>query len=163
MANLVHMLEGTSLTWTDAGGDNVFDIGGLASDAVRAGASDDLGAGARSEWYRYTLTIDGFDTDPVVDEAVNLYLSFSEDNTAFDGDLTSSDAASAKVVLPNLLFLNSAIVQTTTAANELIISGKVRILHRYVQPVIHNATADALLSSSDAHKFVLTPTPPQIQ
>jgi hypothetical protein len=32
-----------------------------------------------------------------------------------------------------------------------------------VSPVVHNNTADALLSTSDAHKVTLTPIPPEVQ
>ena len=61
------------------------------------------------------------------------------------------------------MYLGSASVQTTTAADNLIISGLVNIPFRYVSPVVHNNTADALLGTSDAHKFILTPVPPEVQ
>jgi len=162
MANKVYINEETTKTWTDTGGDYTMDLGALAADAVRVGAQGDLGAAPRPDQYSWKLVIDGFDTAPVVGETVDLYLAFS-DGTNIDGDVGVSDAAGATVDLPNLLFLGSAVVQTTTAGDNLIISGMVQIAQRYVSPVIHNNTADALLSTADSHKFILTPVPPEVQ
>ena len=166
MANLVYINEGTSLTWTNTGGDYALDLGGLAAGGVRAGTEGNLGAAPRSDMYRWTLVIDGWGTDPAVGETVDLYLAFSHDGTQAtrDGDLSGTDGAGTTVSLPNLLFLGSAVVQTTTAADEIVCSGVVQILHRYVTPVIHNqSAADALLGTSDEHKFILTPIPTEIQ
>ena len=162
MANKVYINEETTKTWTDTGGDYAMDLGALAADAVRVGTQGDLGAAPRADQYSWKLVIDGFDTAPVVGETVDLYLAFS-DGTYVDGDVGTSDAAGATVDLPNLLFLGSAVVQTTTAGDNLIISGMVQIAQRYVSPVIHNNTADALLSTADSHQFILTPVPPEVQ
>lgn len=165
MPNEILIKEGTSLTWTDTGGDYALDLGSLAADAVRAGTEGDLGASPRAGRYRWTFVVDGFDTAPVVGETVDLYLAFSHDGTQAtrDGDLSGTDGASVEAVLPNLLFLGSAVVQTTTAGDEIVVSGEVSISHRYVTPVVHNNTADALLGSSDAHKFILTPIKDEVQ
>lgn len=165
MANLIYHLPETGHAWSDATTalDDTLDLGGLASGSVRAGDIWDRGASAYPAWFTWHFIVDGFDTAPVVGEAVNLYLAFSYDGTSIDGDLSGTDAGSSTVVLPNCKFLGSAVVQTTTAANELIVSGQVFIIQRYVIPVVHNNTADALLSTSDAHTFALKPVPPQIQ
>ena len=166
MANLVYINEGTSLTWTDTGGDYALDLGGLSAGAVRAGTEGSLGAAPRSGMYRWTFVVDGWDSSPAVAETVDLYLAFSHDGTQAtrDGDLSGTDGAGTTVSLPNLLFLGSAVVQTTTAGDEIICSGIVQIFHRYITPVVHNRSAgDALLSTSDAHKFILTPIPAEIQ
>jgi hypothetical protein len=162
MANKVYIAEETSKTWTDTGGDYVMDLGSLAADAVRVGAQGDLGAAPRADQYSWKLVIDGFDTAPVVGETVDLYLAFS-DGTNVDGDVGTSDAAGSTDDLPNLLFLGAASVQTTTAGDNLIISGVCQITQRYVSPVIHNNTADALLGTADSHKFILTPVPAEVQ
>jgi hypothetical protein len=151
MANKVYIQEETAKTWTDTGGDYTLDLGSLAPDGVKVGAQ-----------YAYKFVIDGFDTAPVVGETVDLYLAFS-DGTYVDGDVGTADAAGFTADLPNLMYLGSASVQTTTAADNLIISGLVNIPFRYVSPVVHNNTADALLGTSDAHKFILTPVPPEVQ
>ena len=162
MPNKVYIAPEPPHVWTDTGGDDTLDLGGLAADAVRQGDQWDMGASARSAWYEWRLVIDGFDTAPVVGETVDVYLAFS-DGTNHDGDLGVTDSASSTATLRNLLFLGSATVQTTTAANELIVSGQVQISSRYVTPVVHNNTTDALLSTADAHKFILTPIPHEVQ
>jgi hypothetical protein len=162
MANKIYINQETSKTWTDTAGDYTMDLGSLAADAVRVGQQGDLGAAPRADMYAWKLVIDGFDTAPVVGETVDLYLSFS-DGVNVDGQVGTSDAAGSTVQLPNLLFLGAASVQTATASDELIISGTCQITQRYVSPVIHNNTADALLGTSDAHKFILTPVPAEVQ
>lgn len=162
MANKVYIAEETAKTWTDTGGDYTLDLGSLAADAVRVGAQGDLGAAPRADQYQFKLVIDGFDTAPVVGETVDLYLAFS-DGTYVDGDVGTADAAGFTSDLPNLMYAGSASVQTITAGDNLIISGLVQITQRYVSPVIHNNTANALLGTADAHKFILTPVPPEVQ
>ena len=162
MPNKIYIAEEVAKTWTDTGGDYTIDLGGLAADAVRVGGQGDLGATPRADQYSWKLVIDGFDTAPVVGETVHLYLAFS-DGTNVDADVGTSDAAGSTDDLPNLLFLGAASVQTTTVSDKLIISGVCQITQRYVSPVIHNNTADALLGTADSHKFILTPVPPEVQ
>lgn len=162
MPNKLYVNQETSLTWTDTGGDYTMDLGGLAADGVRVGAQGDLGSGARASLYEWRLIIDGFDTAPVVNQAVEIWLAFS-DGTNHDGDISTSDSAGASTDLYNCHALGAAIVQTTTAANELIVSGTVEIVSRYVSPIVYNRTSDALLSTADAHKFILTPSPLELQ
>lgn len=169
MPNKVYNADETSKVWTDdtTGGDYTLDLGGMLTNVVRAGDIGDLGASPRATLYRWTLVIDGFDagTPPVVGDHVDLYLAFSHDGTqaTTDGDLSGTDGNSDTATLMNLMPLGSAVVQTNTAANELVCSGVVEIFHRYVIPVVHNNTVDTLLGSADAHKFILTPVPPEIQ
>jgi len=164
MANKIYINEETQLVWAASGGDFTLDLGTSGGDAggVRVGARGDLGAAARSEWYEWRMLIDGFDTAPVVGENVDIYIATS-DGTVEDGEVGTADADGATTDLPNLTFLRSATVQTTTAGNNLQVSGIVRIVARYVSPVIHNNTADKLLSTADAHQFLLTPVPPEVQ
>lgn len=165
MVNKIYINPETAIVWTDTGGDETLDLGSLAAGAVRVGDIADLGVAPRSEFYEWKLIIDGFDTAPVVGETVDLYISYSDQATAGreDGDVGVVDGAGATTDLPNLEYLGSAVVQTTTDADELIVSGKVRITSRYAIPVVHNNTADALAGTSDAHRFELTPVPPEIQ
>ena len=163
MPNKIYGAQETPIVWTDTGGTYALDLGGLAAAAVRVGAQGDLGSGSRSTRYHWELVIDGFDTAPVVGETVLLYIAKAMVTTDIPGDIGASDAAGSTVQLPNLTYLGQAVVQTTTAANELIVAGEVEILSRYVSPVVYNATADALLSTADAHTFKLWPVPPEVQ
>ncbi len=168
MVNKLFINPETSITWTDSGGDELLDLGGLVADGVVMGSFLDLGSGARSSEYWYELTIDGFDAGPIVGESVLLYLSFSNATTNFDGNPTTDPTATAQGTmtadqLRNVLQLDAAVVYSVTAANELKVSGRVFIGARFVSPVVHNDTIDVLLGTSDAHKFVLTPIPPELQ
>jgi hypothetical protein len=164
MVNKVYINEETAITWLNTGGTYALDLGTTGGDAgaVRVGARGDLGAAPRSEWYAWRMHIDGFDTAPVVGEEIDVYLALS-DGTNEDGDVGTADANGATTDLPNLKYLTTLTVQTTTAGNDLNRGGVVRITERYVSPVVHNNTADKLLSTADAHKFSLTPIPPEIQ
>ena len=164
MANEIYLVRGTPIVWTDSGGDEEMDLGGLAADATMGGSYYDRGASATNDEYEWELVIDGFDTAPVVGESVDLYVSGSNDTTNFDGQPTSlptdtADTATGPTtdMLNNMHYVGSATVHSTTAADELIVRGTCRITSRYFFPVIHNATADALLSSGDAHKLTMTP------
>ena len=162
MPNKVYINPEAAHTWTDTGGDDTLDLGGLAADAVKVGDQWDMGIAARADMFEWRLVIDGFASAPTVGETVDLYLAFG-DGTYIDGDVGAVDAAGATADLPNLMFLGSAVVQTTTAGDDLVISGTVQILSRYVSPVVHNNTGIGLLATSDSHKFILTPAPSEVQ
>lgn len=163
MTNLIYYNPETSITWS-VGGTPDLDLGGLAADAVRVGQQRDLGANSIAGLYHWVLYIDGFDTAPVVGERVEVYLA-GGDGTRVAGDVGTSDAAGTTVSLPNLWQLTGAAVQTTTAANNLVVFGvdPIQIFTRYISPVIHNDTNDALLGTADAHLFIVTPVPQEIQ
>lgn len=170
MANKLYIAEEAVRLWTDAGNspDEALDLGGLAAGAVAMGSFHDLGAAPRAQDYMWELRIDGFATAPVVGEPVLLYLAFSNATTIFDGEPTTDPTTTVEgtmtvAQLRNALFIGAATVYSTTAADELKVSGKVRITHRYVSPVVHNDTADALASASEFHSFKLWPIPPEIQ
>ncbi len=159
---------GTTTTWTDTGGDKLMDLGGLAAAALVMGAFLDLGVSPRPTLYSFELTIDGFDTAPVVNEVVTLRFSQSNATTNFDGNPTTDPTTSAEGTITaaqatNTLLAGVAVVYSTTAGNELKISGVIELFGRYVAPVIENNTADALLSTSDAHTLILTPVTQDIQ
>lgn len=158
MPNKIYAAAETALTWTDTGGDYALTLASLAADGVRVGAQRDLGSGSRSRLYEWRFVVDGFSTSPVVGETVDVYVAYS-DGTYVDGNVGTSDAAGSTVALPNLLFLGSATVQTTSATDDLVISGQVEIAARYVSPVVHNNTVDALSGG----RFILTPVPDEIQ
>ena len=158
MPNKIYLAPETAQTWTDTGGDYALTLASLAADGVRVGAQHDLGSASRSRLYAWRFVVDGFGTAPVVGETVDVYLATS-DGTYVDGNVGTSDAAGSTVALPNLLFLGSATVQTTTTTDDLVISGQVELSHQYVSPVVHNNTADALSGG----RFILTPVPDEIQ
>lgn len=167
MANKVYIAPETSITWTDSGGDEALDLGGLAADAGRQGDQRDLGAGSRAVLYEWILFIDGFDTAPVVGQTVDLYFAQSNGTEGDGAGVSFSDtgdgALASTNILPNLKLAGSVVVRSTTAADDIVARGVVALTSRYVVPVVHNNTADALLSTSDGHKVILTPVPPEVQ
>lgn len=164
MANKIYVNPETAFSWSDAGADLVLDLGtsGGAADGVCVGARKDLGAAARAEYYEWRIKIDGFDTAPVVGESIDIYLATS-DGTVEDGEVGVASADGTTAALKNCHFIGSVIVQTTTAGDNLQASGICRVVSRYVSPVVHNNTADKLLSTSDDHWFWLTPCPAEVQ
>jgi hypothetical protein len=168
MPNKLYIAPETTIEWLNTGGDLDCDIGGLAANAVQMGAYHDMGAASHAEQCKIEMLIDGFDTQPVEGETVDLYLSFSDETTGFDGKPTTDPTASAEgtmtvAQLKNCLRVDSAVVVSTVAADVLKITAIVRIPARYVSPVVHNNTADALLSTADAHSIKLTKIPPEVQ
>lgn len=178
--NDVYINPGNSRQWSDTVGgaiDEQMDLGSLAADGVRCGSYSDLdvdfggGAGtARPDEYEWELVIDGFATAPVANQTVDLYFTQSSDATQFDGELTTAptdtvDASSdpSTNMLSNMLYAGSCVVISTTAGDELRARGVIRLTSRYVAPVIHNNTDDALLGTSDAHILTLTAIPYQVQ
>lgn len=170
-ANKVYIAPEASRTWTDAGtgGDELLDAGGLAAAALVMGSFHDLGSASRADTYNFEMFIDAFDTDPVVGETVDLYFCQSNATTNFGGipgtdPTTTVEGAITLDEVKNCMFAGSASVHTTTAASAILkITGLVRLTSRYVAPVIHNNTADALLSTSDAHLVVLVGVPSEVQ
>jgi len=164
----IYVAPETSITWTDSGGDEVLDLGSLAADGLVMGSYHDMGSASHASDCMLEVTIDGFDTAPVVGEAVNVYLSFSNATTNFDGNPTidPQDATAGTITaaqVDNCLFVGSLIVYSTTAGDELKNTFHVSVKSRYVSVIIENATADALLGTADAHTIDLTPIPYESQ
>ena len=168
MANEIRYKLDTAITFSDdtTGGTYTLDCGGLAADAVRISDQADIGITTANQEpikFRWSMVVDGFDTAPVVDETVDVYLAFGRSSSDIDGDIAATDGAGTTVSLPNMKQIGKCVVQTTTAGNELRASGEVSITSRYVTVVIHNNTVDALLSTSDAHTFTLEGVIPEVQ
>lgn len=161
MANELYLDIGSAITWTDTGGDEDLDLGGLAAGSVRLGSYHDWGVDPRPGFYQLTIFIDGFDTAPVVDESVLTYIAESQDNTNWSGPVApndTTDAAGSTATIPNLsLGPFPVFVHSTTAGDDLVKVYDFFSSNRYHAPVVHNNTADALLSTSDAHKIIITP------
>ena len=166
MANKIEIQVEAVVRWLVSGGDETIDLGQATAGAVEVGSYRDWGAAPRPAWYYWWLDIDGFDTAPVVGETVNLYVTESEDSTLWTGPESPSDTGRGTGVLerlPNLRPLGNARVWSTTAGNNLTKAGVAFIPGRYFAPVVHNATADNLLSTGDAHEVRFYPIPDEIQ
>lgn len=157
MANEIYTVRGTSNTWTDSTGDSTMTLSGLAADAGRVGAQWDRGAGALPALFEWRIVIGGFATAPVVGEIVKLYFALS-DGTNIDGIVGTTDTALASTnILPNLIYAGAVVVRSTTTTDDIVASGHVYLPSRYISPVLHNAAADNLEATANAHKVILTP------
>ncbi len=112
--------------------------------------------------------IGGFDTAPIVGEAVALWITQSKTGVDFDGRVTTDPTSTVEGVATaeqagNCLPAGGVRVYSITAADELQCRRVVRLTGRYVAPIIINHTQDALLSTSDSHKVILTPIPQEAQ
>ncbi len=168
MPNKVYTAPEASTTWTDSGGDKTMDLTSLAADGLVIGAYLDRGSGSRATKYHYNFIVGGFSTAPIVGESVLLFFSQSDDGTNFDGQPTTAPGAATEGSITenqanNCLYVDTAIVHSTTAADKLQISGEVILTGRYISPVVHNKTADALSSTSASHSVELTPIPDELQ
>ena len=171
MANKIYTNREASRTWSDTGttSDELLDMGGLAADAVVMGSFWDRGAGAIATLYEAVFLITGFDTAPVVGETVLLYFVESNTTTGFDGKPSTepTDTAEGTMTLNQIKNIGIPVVilsvVSTTAADKIQARARIVLTGRYIAPVVHNNTADALLSSSDAHLITLTPIPDELQ
>lgn len=153
---IVFLVRGTPVVWGDTAGDLVLLLNNLAAGAGRVGAQKDWGTGAQPDEYNWRFTCQ-FETEPVVDETIDLYLSTS-DGTEEDGQVGIIDAAlSAENKLKNLMYIGSLTVDVATVDIDFTASGVCRIPERYVCPVVFNNTVDNLQATNDTGEFTLTP------
>jgi len=158
MANKVLMQEETPIVWAASGGDYALTLSSVSAGAVRVGQQGDLGAVPRSRWYKWRYVNDSFGSAPTVGQTVNIHWAPS-DGTYTDGNVGTSDAAGSTVALPNIKFLGSATVQTTSTTDDIVTSGTVELADRYGAPVIDNNTSVTITGG----RFELTPIPDEIQ
>jgi len=168
MTSKAYISPETVTTWTGSGGDKVLTLASLAADAVAMGAFQDLGASPRSQDYAFELKIGGFSTAPVIGADVDLYFSQSIATTNFDGNPTTDPAPSTVGTmttdqLKNLMLVDVAIVPSTSTTDGMKITGVARLTSRYVSPVIHNNTVDALANTATGHSLILIPVPLEAQ
>lgn len=166
MPNLVYFAANqTPVVWTDTTGDLAMTLANLANDAVRIGAVKDFGAATdRSEWYEWRLIIGGLVSTATIGETADLYFATdSEDQDGEDGNVGTGDALGATGMLPNLKFAGSAVTRSGTITDDNAASGIIRLVGRYISPVVHNQNSTNLQNTSNIHKVILTPIPPEIQ
>ena len=159
--------EGTTITWTDSGGDEELDLGGADGDAgdVCVGSYHDFGAAPRPFDYRLDIDIDGFSSAPTVGQQVLVYISEASSTSLFTGPEAPADTTDSTGDinrLPNMLGPFPVTVRSTTSGDNLRASYEFRSSSRYLAPVVHNATAVELLTSSDAHTVKITPLYPNV-
>ncbi len=157
MASKAYIARETPVVWSDTG-TPALGLNDLAAGAGRVGARHDFGTGSRAGDFSWRFTCQ-FDTQPVLGETVDIYLSTS-DGTEEDGQVGTADAAlSAEDKLKNLHYIGSLIVDVQTVDIDFTVSGVTFIPTRYVSVVIFNNTIDNLQATDDTGEFTLTAIP----
>jgi hypothetical protein len=149
---------GTAVTFDAAGTDVVFTLTSLAAGAGRQSAQHDFTDAARPYKYRWRASVK-FSTAPVVGERIDYYYkSALTSTTILDNDDGTGDIAlSSTDKLRNLHYIGSIIVDEAATGVEMVASGTISIMERFVHIVCHNATADVLSATSTDMSFTLTP------
>ena len=165
MANLILNQPGTDIVWQDTGSSptHIITLTSLATTVARQGVTHDFGATtARSRLFSWRAWVQ-FDTNPVVDEQVDIYLKTS-DGTTWDNDDAEGDAdVSALLKLKNCHLLKSIIVDEAVLDVTMSASGVIEISAQEVAPIFHNATVDSLRDVANVHGFRLRPVPDEVQ
>jgi len=163
MANKIYTAYETATVWTDSTGDLAMTLQNLAASAGRQGATLDRGTASKPGWFLWTFETQ-FETTPVVDEIVQLFLKVSQDDTVFTNDDGEGDIAlSATNKTKNLIPLRSLIVDKAAADVTMMVSDIIFLPWRSIVPVVYNGTADNLQNTANVNKFTLYPIPPEIQ
>lgn len=166
MANAVFQKAGTSVTWKDSGGDLAITLQNLAAGAARQGATKDWGdlSTARPTRYKWRLRL-SFESAPIVGEVVEVYWKSSPDNTAWDNDDGTGDAAvSSADKLRNCTLIGTLIVDEAAADVFMSLQGVFENFERYGAPIIYNRSAgDNLQNTANDATFVVTPIYDELQ
>jgi len=166
MPNKVYQHDETTLVWTSSGGDYALTATSLATVTGRQGAMADLGSAARARRYAWRAYVK-FSTTPVVGEVVYVYLKTGSGATAGarpDNDDGTGDIAVSSIdKLKNLQLIGPIIVDEAATGVEMVASGEIWLPHRWVAPVLWNATVDTLSATGTDIGFELTPIPDEIQ
>jgi hypothetical protein len=162
MANLVYRHVGTPLTFTDSGGDCVLALNNLGEAAGIISARYDRGAGDLPVRHQWIATVQ-FDTAPVINEIVEIYL-IESDGTYADATSGSSGGAMATAQRYNCKLIGTIYVETASADVDFIASGICNIYQRYIQIAVWNGSAgDHLQATANTGRVILTPMADEIQ
>jgi len=160
VANEVLQKQGTSITWTSAGGDETLDLSSLADGGGRAGDEHDFGA-TFAPRVHIQMTLD-FNVAPTAGETVDVYWASSPDGTDYDGECTGSDAAyNDENDMKRLHLVGSLICTNDTDPQRQ--SWTFFLPARYGLPVVSNQSGQALTATGTDQTVVVTPIIDEVQ
>jgi len=161
----VYEKRGTSVTFTNTGGDKLLNGKNLAAGAGRLSAFTDLGDGAKPGWYEVRAKT-GWTASPAVTDYMRVAL-FSSDGTNSDAGVAydaTNDAALTLAQINAASIVCTPVQAHTADANAKGSSSMVWISSRYVAAGVYNASATkTLLNTDGATAIILTPVYPDIQ
>ena len=161
----VYEKRGTSVTFTNTGGDKLLNAKNLAAAAGRLSAFLDLGAAAKPGWYEVRAKT-GWTANPAVTDYMRVAL-FESDGTNSDAGVAYHETNDAALTLAQINAASTVCtpVQAHTAdANAKGSKSVVWLTSRYVACGVYNASATKTLLDTDAATaIILTPVYPDIQ
>lgn len=149
----INQTQGTTVTWTSAGGDETLDLTSLANAAGRQGDEHDFGA-TFPERVRIELVVD-FNAAPTAGLTMDVYWASSDDGTNYDGEASGSDAAFALADCPRLHYVGSLVASNDTDPQRA--SWVFFLPARYGLPVVYNASGQALTNVGTDQIVTVTP------
>ena len=164
MANKLYLAEETSTIWgSEVGDDLAMTTESLADGSGRQGAQLDLGVAPRAD--RHNARHFGQCVATATLGGLLEWYRKTGDGTHYDNDDGTGDiAVSADDKLRNLLPLPPSIVDEAAANIEYGRGNiEIKLLDRYVMPVLQNESGAATTADDSETKFILTPMPPELQ
>jgi hypothetical protein len=162
MTGKVYRALETPIVFTDSSGDEAITLQNLASGAIRVSDQHDRGTGSKPAKYRWRSVIQWSST-PTLATWAEIYIAGS-DGTYVDGTVGTSDASvGSSTQLKNLLWIGNVIVQSASAATDMIASGECVIVDRYFSVVVYNRANIAFQNTANVSNVILTPAPDEIQ
>jgi len=160
MANEILQKQGTSITWTSAGGDEVITLTSLANGDGRMGEEHDFGA-THAARVRISMELD-FNVAPTAGNVVDLYWSSSHDGTDYDGECTGADAAyNDENDMKRLYWVGSLVCTNDTDPQRQ--SWVFHLPARYGLPVVSNQSGQVLTNVGTDQVIIVTPLIDEIQ
>jgi hypothetical protein len=161
----VYEKRGTSVTFTNTGGDKLLNAKNLGIGTGRLSAFADLGSGAKPGWYE-VRAITGWTANPAAADYMRVAL-FESDGTNSDAGVAYHASNDAALTLAQINAASTACVPVqahTADANAKGSKSVVWLTSRYVAVGVYNASATkTLLDTNGATAIILTPVYPDIQ
>ena len=160
MANELLVKQGTSVTWTSAGGDEVLTLTSLADGAGRQGEEHDFGATFPARVH-IVMALDP-NAAPTAGTVFNLYWSSSIDGTNYDGECTGADAAYDDETHMKRLWPVGSLVCTNDTDPQRQ-SWVFFLPARYGLPVVSNQSGQVLTNVGTDQTVIVTPLIDEVQ
>ena len=163
--NAIYEKRGTSITWTNTGGDKLLNAKDLGTATGRLGAFYDRGAGAAPCEYEVRIYTQ-WAANPATTDTLR-FVTVESDGTHEDAGVAyhaSNDAAITLAEINACYNGMGAVLAHTADANEKGTKRIVRISSRYFAPAIYNTSATKKLANTDSvTAIVYTPLYPDVQ
>jgi len=149
----VNQTQGTTVTWTSAGGDEVLTLTSLADAAGREGEEHDFTA-TFPQLVRIELLVD-VNVAPTAGEVIEVWWSSSDDGTNYDAECTGGDAAFTVAGRYRLHFVGALYCTNDTDPQRQ--SWLFYLPARYGLPVVINESGQALTATGTDQVVTVTP------